>query len=189
MDLIATGATSNPSCEFRHNSQHHEPGLLMATYDTLLFFALLPIPIPKNPALTPADVTTVIATLGKSPDALFEGVQCHIKAGIQYISICTPPDTFEEIQALSIEIGKQHDRVRIDVCQASYANKRKQLASAIAQIPEDRKQVHRIIVFADDDILFPENTVRWMLAAFEKDNVGGLMGSFVTIFNVETSKF
>ncbi|KIW79840.1 hypothetical protein Z517_06455 [Fonsecaea pedrosoi CBS 271.37] len=192
MDLIATGATSRPSCEFHNNSQHHEPGLLMATYDTLLFFALLifkyirlivqglaylryrPIPIPKNPNLTPAAVTTVIATLGKSPVALFEGVHCHIQAGIQNIWICTPPNTFEEIQALSIEIAKRHDRVRIDVCQASYANKREQLACAITHIPEDRKRVHRIIVFADDDIVFPENTVRWMLAAFEKDKVGGV---------------
>ncbi|KIW86682.1 uncharacterized protein Z519_12737 [Cladophialophora bantiana CBS 173.52] len=133
-----------------------------------------PIPIPHNPILTPTDVTTIIATLGKNPEALSEGIQCHIQAGSKYISICTPPDTFGEVKALSSDIEKRHDDVAILVSKASSANKREQLVLAITNVPQDRKKEHKIIVFADDDIAFPKNTVRWMLAAFEESKVGGV---------------
>lgn len=133
-----------------------------------------PIPIPKNPILTAADVTTVIATLGQNLHALSEGLCCHVRAGSRHILISTPPGAFVEVQALSSRLSKRHNDVRIEVSKASYANKREQLASAVAHIPQYRKQVHKIIVFADDDIASPENTIRWMLAAFEKDKVGGV---------------
>ncbi|EXJ56201.1 uncharacterized protein A1O5_12657 [Cladophialophora psammophila CBS 110553] len=98
----------------------------------------------------------MIATLGKNLEALSEGIQCHIQAGSKYISVCTPPDTFGEVKAVS----------------TSSANKREQLVLAITNVPQDRKKEHKIIVFADDDIAFPKNTVRWMLAAFEESKVG-----------------
>jgi len=115
----------------------------------------------------------VIATLGKNLQALSEGVHCHVQAGCKHISICTPPGTFTEVQALSSGLAKKQD-VRIEVSQASYANKREQLVSAIAQIPQDRRKEHKIIVFADDDITFPENTIKWIVAPFEQDEVGGV---------------
>ncbi|KIW14134.1 hypothetical protein PV08_06915 [Exophiala spinifera] len=133
-----------------------------------------PIRIPENPNLAPTDVTVVIATLGKELKALSEGLQCHVRAGIQHISICTPPDTFDLVTTLSNGIIKRHDDIHIHVSQTPFANKREQLATAIARVPRVRKEAHKIIVFADDDIAFPENTFRWMLAAFERDKVGGV---------------
>ncbi len=129
------------------------------------------VPIPENPSLTPADVTTVIATLGDNLSDLIQGIQCHIRAGCQHIYIGVPPKGSDAVKDLLRDVEKKHNNVTIQISTASCANKREQVLSAIENIPKSRKEVHKVIVLADDDISFAASTTRWLLAPLEDSDV------------------
>lgn len=57
---------------------------------------------------------------------------------------------------------------RIKILSVPQANKRRQMCCAI---PEVRTS---IIVFADDDVIWPRNIVPWILAPFEDPQMGGV---------------
>ncbi|OAG34228.1 hypothetical protein AYO21_11624 [Fonsecaea monophora] len=67
-----------------------------------------------------------------------------------------------------------HKNVTILVSKVRSANKREQVVTVIRNIGQERRNAHRIIVLADDDIAFAASSPGWILAPFEDDRVGGV---------------
>jgi cellulose synthase/poly-beta-1,6-N-acetylglucosamine synthase-like glycosyltransferase len=122
-------------------------------------------------------VISIIATLGENLSGLSAGIRCHIRAGCKHICISVPPAGFENVDKrvdeLRREIAMEHGDITIEVLEAEYANKRMQLKLAIEKVRDCRK-VHKVLLFADDDITYGEHTLRWILAPFEKASVGAV---------------
>lgn len=57
---------------------------------------------------------------------------------------------------------------RLRAFSVPHANKRRQMCRAIPEVHTP------ITVFADDDVTWPSTILRWMLAAFERQDVGGV---------------
>lgn len=131
-------------------------------------------PVPPNPTITPANVITIIATLGDNLNGLLEGIESHIKAGCEHFSICVPTAEFKQVEDWLKGLRKKHDGVEILLSQVGQANKRQQLRAAIENVPKQRGDFHKVMVFADDDIICPRMTLLWMLACFEKETVGAV---------------
>ncbi|KAI9773379.1 MAG: hypothetical protein M1840_007594 [Geoglossum simile] len=123
-----------------------------------------PIPLPEKPTLTPADVTIIIPTIdGESPD--FQ----------QTLETCLGTDPFEIIlvtidanlkRLTSVAASINSSRIR--VLSVTYANKRCQVCRALPEVSTE------ITLLADDDVIWPPEILRWMLAAFEKPDIGGV---------------
>lgn len=63
--------------------------------------------------------------------------------------------------------ASKHNRIRC--MSVKQANKRRQMARAIPEVTTE------IIVFADDDVTWPVDTLKWMLAPFEDKKYGGVV--------------
>jgi cellulose synthase/poly-beta-1,6-N-acetylglucosamine synthase-like glycosyltransferase len=131
----------------------------------IAFYTFRPIPPPDNPALTSQDVTVILPSLEGCGDEL-----------VQTIRTILENQPFE-LMLVTIEANRKHAEKMLEAMPASkerirlmtvvHPNKRRQMTRAI---PEVRT---KIIVFADDDVTWPRNTLRWMLAPFEKDEKYG----------------
>lgn len=132
------------------------------------FWMFRPIPIPEKPTLLPEDVTVILPTL--------EGEGQELESTIESILMNRP----HELILVTVEsalhkamrtIGKmpaaQHKKLRCLAVKG--ANKRRQMARAIPEVTTE------IIVFADDDVTWPQLTLRWMLAPFENEQIGGVV--------------
>jgi len=134
----------------------------------IAFCCFRPIPLPENPSLTSEDVTVILPSL--------EGRGAELEHTIESILQNEPREIILVTIQLNLELAKktiakmpasQHARLR---CLAvANPNKRRQMARAIPEVDT------KIIVFADDDVSWPRNTLRWMLAPFENQKYGGVV--------------
>lgn len=135
------------------------------------------VPIPPNPTVTPADVTVVIPTLGDNLDCLSAAIWSHIGAGCNTISVCVPSVPTvksHQVESLLRGLRKKCDGVQILISKIGRANKRAQLRAAIEAVPKSRRDSHKAIVFADDDITCPHKTLQWMLACLQRETIGAV---------------
>ncbi|KAI9733370.1 MAG: hypothetical protein M1834_003454 [Cirrosporium novae-zelandiae] len=127
-----------------------------------------PYPLPEKPTYFPEDVTIIIPTTGRVEDdwRLHECIISCLRTKPWAIMIVTVNIERERLARLVKAIDSQ-----IQVLSIGYANKRHQLCHAIPKVRT------RITVLADDDVIWPQTLLRYVLAPFEDGNVGAV-GTF-----------
>ncbi|KAK2754737.1 hypothetical protein FQN54_006870 [Arachnomyces sp. PD_36] len=138
---------------------------LRLVVNLIAFYTFKPIPPPENPALTSQDVTVILPSLEGCGEEL-----------VQTIRTILENQPFQ-LMLVTIEANRRHAekmlqampaaKERIKLMTVVQPNKRRQMTRAIPEVQT------KIIVFADDDVTWPRNTLRWMLAPFEKDEKYG----------------
>ncbi|KAI9775449.1 MAG: Type 2 glycosyltransferase [Candelina submexicana] len=123
-----------------------------------------PIPLPEDPTLTSQDVTIIVPTLGGNWNELRETLTTFLRTDpFQIILVTTDANLKHADQTV---MSMQTSRVR--VLSITHANKRRQMCCAIPEVQT------RVTVFADDDVIWPQKILPWILAPFEKPRIGGV---------------
>ncbi|GAA5909302.1 glycosyltransferase family 2 protein [Sporobolomyces salmoneus] len=143
-----------------------------------------PIPIPKKPTYFPQeDVTIVVPTIDS--DAHFLTAMRSWLVGQPYeIIIITTFAVLPALEELAAEMNREDaeknpemvkegmmgrdGKGRVRVFGVEKANKRKQMVEGIKRTQTD------IIVFADDDAIWPARLLSYVLACFEDLSIGGV---------------
>ncbi|KAI9842075.1 MAG: hypothetical protein M1837_007500 [Sclerophora amabilis] len=123
-----------------------------------------PVPIPEEPSLSPQDVTIIIPTLDSGGDELLDTIRTCLATEPFEMILVTVDANHKRLARLVESLGK----ARIRTFSVAHANKRRQMCRAI---PEVRT---KITVFADDDVTWPSSILHWILAPFEKADIGGV---------------
>ncbi|UZJ51968.1 hypothetical protein CBS101457_001288 [Exobasidium rhododendri] len=123
-----------------------------------------PIPPPSNPTYIASEDVTIIVPTIDAGDEFKEAAYSWLVGNPAQIIIVTEHKMREPLQALADSV----DGNRIKVLTVPKANKRLQMAHGIKHTTTD------IIVFADDDAIWPPTMLTWLLACFEDQGVGGV---------------
>ncbi|CEH18320.1 glycosyltransferase family 2 protein [Ceraceosorus bombacis] len=121
-----------------------------------------PIPPPPNPTYIAAEDVTIIVPTIDAGEEFKEAAFSWLQGSPAQIIIVTEHKMRGPLQALANEV----DPERITVLTVPKANKRLQMAHGIRHTATD------IIVFADDDAIWPPTLLPWVLACFEDQAVG-----------------
>ncbi|EHY56476.1 hypothetical protein HRR83_002440 [Exophiala dermatitidis] len=133
-----------------------------------LFWTFKPIPIPENPTLSPSDVTVILPTLDGEGEELERTISSILQNEPKEVILVTIDENLYKAERTVAKMpAAKYARIRC--MSVKQANKRRQMARAI---PEVNTQ---IIVFADDDVTWPRETLLWMLAPFEDRSYGGVV--------------
>jgi cellulose synthase/poly-beta-1,6-N-acetylglucosamine synthase-like glycosyltransferase len=132
------------------------------------FWTFKPIPPPEKPTLTSEDVTVILPTLDGEGQELEDTIESILQNEPKELILVTVVDNLDKAKTTIDKMpASQHNRLR---CMAvKQANKRRQMARAIPEVTT------KIIVFADDDVSWPRQTLLWMLAPFENEKFGGVV--------------
>jgi len=155
--------------------------------------AYRPIPLPENPTYVASeDVTIIVPTIDAGEEFRGESPQAFAQAFLNpapQASVCrqrstdeteaayswlegNPKEiiivTEEKMQAPLQELANSVDPTRIRVLTVPFANKRMQMSHGIRNTTTD------IIVFADDDAIWPPTLLPYVLACFEDQQIGGV---------------
>ncbi|KAE8267437.1 hypothetical protein A4X09_0g4915 [Tilletia walkeri] len=123
-----------------------------------------PIPPPTNPTYIASEDVTIIVPTIDAGEEFKEAAYSWLVGNPAQVLIITEAKMMEPLQALADEV----DPVRIKVLTVPKANKRLQMAHGIRNTTTD------IIVFADDDAIWPPTLLPYILACFEDQQVGGV---------------
>lgn len=99
-------------------------------------------------------------------DGFLEASQTWLVGNPKEIIIVTAEHMREALEEFAIKMDGRNGRVR--VITVPQANKRRQMAEGIKATQTD------IIVFADDDALWPPTLLQYVLACFEDQSIGGV---------------
>lgn len=121
-----------------------------------------PIPLPEAPTFFPSDVTVVIPTITGEGDEFLECLKSCTRCKPDAIIIVTTYDHVTRLQRLCETIPKS----QIQVLGVKKACKRLQMIQGLLKVRT------ALTVFADDDVVWPRTFLRYLLAAFEDDQVG-----------------
>jgi len=127
-------------------------------------YAYKPVPLPENPTyIASEDVTIVVPTIDAGEE-FKEAAHSWLLGKPKEILIITEEKMLAPLQELATSV----DPGRIRVLTVPYANKRLQMSHGIKSVTTD------IIVFADDDAIWPPTLLPYVLACFEDQKVGGV---------------
>ncbi|KAH9942536.1 glycosyltransferase like family 2-domain-containing protein [Epithele typhae] len=141
-----------------------------------------PIPIPENPTyIAEEDVTIIVPTIDAGEE-FKEAAHSWLVGKPKEIIIITEEKMLGPLQDLANAV----DPERIRVLTVPFANKRLQMSHGIKNTTTD------IIVFADDDAIWPPTLLPSVLACFEDQKVGGVgtsqrvqpVGNSMTVWEV-----
>ena len=123
-----------------------------------------PIIPPREPTLSCHDVTVIIPTINfDSPE---------LRETIRTISLTEPREillvTVEANRQSLADLARSTQAPNLRIFTVAHANKRHQLCRAIPEVTT------AITVLADDDVAWPPNMLHWLLAPFERPNMGGV---------------
>ena len=127
-------------------------------------FAYRPIPLPENPTYIASEDVTIIVPTIDAGEEFKEAAHSWLAGKPKEIIIITEEKMLGPLQ----ELANAVDPERIRVLTVPYANKRLQMAHGIKHTTTD------IIVFADDDAIWPPTLLPYVLACFEDQKVGGV---------------
>jgi cellulose synthase/poly-beta-1,6-N-acetylglucosamine synthase-like glycosyltransferase len=123
-----------------------------------------PVPLPENPTyIAEEDVTIIVPTIDAGEE-FKEAARSWLVGKPKEIIIVTEDKMLGPLQ----ELANAVDPRRIRVITVPYANKRLQMVKGIKEVTTD------IIVFADDDAIWPPTLLPYVLACFEDQKVGGV---------------
>ncbi|KAF7506273.1 hypothetical protein GJ744_012081 [Endocarpon pusillum] len=132
------------------------------------FSCFRPIPLPEKPSLTSDDVTVILPSLEGRGIELEHTIESILQNEPKELILVTIQANLELAQKTIAKMpASQHDRLRC--LSVLNPNKRRQMARAIPEVNT------KIIVFADDDVSWPRQTLKWMLAPFENEKYGGVV--------------
>ena len=122
-----------------------------------------PKPIAEKPKFETKDVTVVVPTTFRSPGEL---VKC-----LKAIDRCLPAQIFVVTSQANVELVRTccmlNSQKRFKVLGVDKLNKRSQMLKALKEVETE------IVVFADDDVIWPSHRyLDYLLAIFEDDKVG-----------------
>lgn len=123
-----------------------------------------PVPLPENPTYIPSEDVTIIVPTIDAGEEFKEAAHSWLVGKPKEILIITEEKMLGPLQ----ELANAVDPSRIRVLTVPYANKRLQMSHGIKNVTTD------IIVFADDDAIWPPQVLPYMLACFEDQKVGGV---------------
>ncbi|KAL5943069.1 Type 2 glycosyltransferase [Pyricularia oryzae] len=121
-------------------------------------------PIPTNPSYTADDVTVVIPTIHDTFDEIRPSFESILATQPHKLIIITTADKFDDLQTATKILSSS----KICILCTQYANKRIQVCEALPKIKT------RIIIMADDDVIWPSTIMPWILAPFEDVGIGGV---------------
>ena len=127
-------------------------------------FAYRPIPLPENPTYIASEDVTIIVPTIDAGEEFKEAAHSWLVGKPKEIIIITEEKMLVPLQ----ELANAVDPERIRVLTVPYANKRLQMSHGIKNTTTD------IIVFADDDAIWPPTLLPYVLACFEDQKVGGV---------------
>ncbi|WVN90842.1 uncharacterized protein L203_106085 [Cryptococcus depauperatus CBS 7841] len=126
--------------------------------------AYRPIPLPENPTyIAEEDVTIIVPTIDAGEE-FKEAARSWLIGNPKEIIIVTEA----KMEGPLLELARAVDENKIRVLTVPAANKRLQMAHGIRNTTSD------IIVFADDDAIWPPTLLPYVLACFEDQQVGGV---------------
>ncbi|EMF13967.1 glycosyltransferase family 2 protein [Sphaerulina musiva SO2202] len=123
-----------------------------------------PVPIAENPSYTSQDVTIILPTIATGGDSLRDTISTCLKSEPYELLLVTIDANSEALTKMANEINAK----KIRVLSIREANKRRQMCRGIPEV------VTRITIFVDDDVVWPEKVLPWMLAPFEDPKTGGV---------------
>ena len=127
-------------------------------------YAYRPIPLPENPTYIASEDVTIIVPTIDAGEEFKEAAHSWLAGKPKEILIITEEKMLGPLQ----ELANAVDPERIRVLTVPYANKRLQMSHGIKNTTTD------IIVFADDDAIWPPTLLPYVLACFEDQKVGGV---------------
>lgn len=165
--LDQDGLIYQPSCHFQFQfiNQKTRPYRYVRLIVNIIGHCLYrSIPKPQNPTYTKEDVTVVIPTIESNLEEL--------RGPISSILACDPHElilvtTFGKYHGL-LQFAASFADPRIKVYDTKIANKRVQLREAIPRVTT------RITVLVDDDVTWPTTILPWLLAPFEREDMGSV---------------
>ncbi|KAJ3162118.1 hypothetical protein HDU86_005816 [Geranomyces michiganensis] len=120
----------------------------------------------RHPRYTPSrDVTILVPTID-SGDEIRLAVRTWLKCDPYEIIFVTTPVARAALESLAREVDPLYQKIR--VVTIAKPNKRNQMVAGINHVRT------AITVFCDDDVLWPETMLQWMLAPFEDKLMGGV---------------
>ncbi|KND03817.1 glycosyltransferase family 2 protein [Spizellomyces punctatus DAOM BR117] len=120
----------------------------------------------QHPRYIPArDVTVVVPTID-SGEEIKVAIRTWLRCDPYEVIFVTVPSARDALNALAREVDPSGTKVR--VITISKPNKRNQMVAGANRVRTP------ITVFCDDDVLWPETMLRWMLAPFENKMMGGV---------------
>lgn len=134
----------------------------------VLFWTFKPIPLPESPTLHSTDVTVILPTLDGEGAQLERTIRSVLVNEPKELILVTIDDNLHKAEAM-ISTMPAADHGRLKCMSVKQANKRRQMARAIPEVTTS------IIVFADDDVDWPQRTLQWLLAPFEFSRYGGVV--------------
>jgi cellulose synthase/poly-beta-1,6-N-acetylglucosamine synthase-like glycosyltransferase len=123
-----------------------------------------PVPLPENPTYVASEDVTIIVPTIDAGEEFKEAANSWLAGKPKEIIIITEEKMLIPLQ----ELANAVDPDRIRVLTVPFANKRLQMAHGIKNTTTD------IIVFADDDAIWPPTLLPYVLACFEDQKVGGV---------------
>lgn len=123
-----------------------------------------PIPIPESPTYSSQDVTIILPTIATGGNELRDTISTCLKSEPYELLLVTIDANVEALTKMANKINPK----KIRVLSIREANKRRQMCRAIPEV------VTKITIFVDDDVVWPEKVLQWMLAPFEDKKVGGV---------------
>ena len=141
-----------------------------------------PVPLPENPTYIASEDVTIIVPTIDAGEEFKEAANSWLVGKPKEILIITEEKMLGPLQ----DLANQVDPERIRVLTVPFANKRLQMSHGIKNTTTD------IIVFADDDAIWPPTLLPYVLACFEDQKVGGVgtsqrvqsVGSRMTVWEV-----
>ncbi|THH12786.1 hypothetical protein EW146_g7373 [Bondarzewia mesenterica] len=130
----------------------------------LASFVYRPVPLPENPTYIASEDVTIIVPTIDAGEEFKEAAHSWLVGKPKEIIIITEEKMLGPLQDLANAV----DPERIRVLTVPFANKRLQMAHGIKNTTTD------IIVFADDDAIWPPTLLSYTLACFEDQKVGGV---------------
>ncbi|RXW15837.1 hypothetical protein EST38_g10018 [Candolleomyces aberdarensis] len=123
-----------------------------------------PVPLPENPTYVASEDVTIIVPTIDAGEEFKEAAHSWLVGKPKEILIITEEKMLGPLQ----DLANQVDPERIRVLTVPFANKRLQMSHGIKNTTTD------IIVFADDDAIWPPTLLPYTLACFEDQKVGGV---------------
>ncbi|KAJ2921667.1 hypothetical protein H1R20_g15427, partial [Candolleomyces eurysporus] len=123
-----------------------------------------PVPLPENPTYIASEDVTIIVPTIDAGEEFKEAAHSWLVGKPKEILIITEEKMLGPLQ----DLANQVDPERIRVLTVPFANKRLQMSHGIKNTTTD------IIVFADDDAIWPPTLLPYTLACFEDQKVGGV---------------
>ncbi|PHH59589.1 hypothetical protein CDD82_2434 [Ophiocordyceps australis] len=123
-------------------------------------------PLADKPSFTADDVTVIIPTIHHDFEQLRESLGSILRCRPAELVLVTTHDKVRALRALTDSLDSL--ATRISVLDTAIANKRLQVCEALPRVTT------AITIMADDDVTWPPQLVRWILAPFEDEAMGGV---------------